>query len=134
MLGNFFGTNASGDNLGNSVGVLINSGSNTIGGTALGYPNVFGFNTSSGLEIDGPNTTANIVLGNFFGTNASSANLGNSNGITIPGSRATRSVGRHQVRCQLASDSSRLTASISTGPCHGQCRDRKSDRHHCDRH
>jgi hypothetical protein len=86
VLGNFFGTNASGANLGNAVGVMIISGANTVGGTAVGSANVFGFNSSSGLEIFDSDTTGNVVLGNFFGTNASGADLGNSIGITINGS------------------------------------------------
>ena len=80
VLGNFFGTNANGANLGNVVGVLDLTGSNTIGGSSAGTANVFGFNTKSGLEID---STADLVVGNFFGTNSGGNSLGNAVGIQV---------------------------------------------------
>ena len=38
ILGNFFGTNANSDKFGNAVGVLDDSGGNTIGGSSSGVP------------------------------------------------------------------------------------------------
>ena len=82
VLGNFFGTNASGANLGNVVGILANAGGNTIGGTSAGAANVFGFNTTAGIQLPGTN---NLVIGNLFGTNASGANVGNVVGLSVQG-------------------------------------------------
>ena len=83
VLGNFFGTDAGAHNLGNPIGVLIGSSGNTIGGTTAGAANVFGFNTSSGLATTGAGATANVILGNSFGTDASGMNLGNTVGLKI---------------------------------------------------
>jgi hypothetical protein len=80
VIGNLFGTNAAGANLGNAVGVLLQTGNNTIGGTSPGTANVFGFNTSAGLRTNG---TPDVVVGNFFGTNAGGANLGNTVGVLL---------------------------------------------------
>ena len=74
ILGNFIGTNANAVNFGNAIGVLDDSGGNTIGGTSAGAANVFGFNSTAGLQINAPN---DLVIGNFFGTDASEHNLVN---------------------------------------------------------
>ena len=50
---------------------------NTIGGTSAALANVFAFNSNAGVVLTGSGATANVVLGNFFGTNARGANLGN---------------------------------------------------------
>ena len=42
-------------NLGNAVGLIDESAGNTIGGTSAGAANVFGFNSTAGLQINGPN-------------------------------------------------------------------------------
>lgn len=88
-LGNFVGTNANGDNLGNAtlgIRIQVGASNNTIGGTEAGAENVIGFNAGGGIEINGFTelTMGNRVLGNFVGTNAAGANLGNSGqGIVI---------------------------------------------------
>ena len=65
VLGNFIGTNSAGNILGNAVGVLIGSGNgNTVGGTAALSANTIGFN-NTGIAV---NSNANLVLGNFVGT------------------------------------------------------------------
>ena len=82
VLGNFIGTNTSGAKLGNTGdGVLIDSGAfnNTIGG-AGNAANTIGFNANYGIDITGSGVTGNVVLGNFIGTNASGAKLGNTSG------------------------------------------------------
>src|SRR5262249_34462409 len=83
VLGNFFGTDTSGANLGNVVGLVVGSASNTIGGASAASGNVFGFNTSSGLLINGAAGTNNLVLGNLFGTNGSGKSLGNVVGLLV---------------------------------------------------
>ena len=84
VLGNYIGTNASGDDLGNDVGIGIynSASSNTIGGTG-NAANTIGFNLDDGIDIAGSGATGNMVLGNYIGTNASGANLGNGGGIAI---------------------------------------------------
>ena len=76
--GNFVGTDSSGDvSLGNFLGVLVQSGNNTIGGTALGAGNVISGNDRSGSLYAGVQlaignvfeyqTTDNLVEGNLIG-------------------------------------------------------------------
>ena len=83
LVGNFIGTNTNGDNLGNLVGVAVENGSNTIGGITTAAANVIGFNTLEGVLVSGPSATSNVVEGNFIGTDANGANLGNPTGIVV---------------------------------------------------
>ncbi|HVX13888.1 MAG TPA: DUF4214 domain-containing protein [Pirellulales bacterium] len=88
--GNLVGTDATGSNpLGNAAdGVELQSGTygNTIGGTAPGADNVIAASSGhySGLVVD---TTShnNTIEGNFIGTNAAGASLGNPGGVYIFG-------------------------------------------------
>jgi CSLREA domain-containing protein len=97
VLGNYIGTNAAGDDLGNTGnGVLVSSGStdNTIGGSAPGAGNTIGFNNGNGVFVAEAGTTGNHVLGNFIGTNAVGDNLGNGGeGVTIFSGPADNTVG-----------------------------------------
>ncbi|MEM8556742.1 MAG: Ig-like domain-containing protein [Bacteroidota bacterium] len=97
VLGNYIGTNANGDNLGNPQnGILIENRAsvNTIGGTAMGAANTVGFNGGSGIVLTNASTSANTVVGNFVGTNASGANLGNTtHGILITAGAASNTIG-----------------------------------------
>ena len=72
IMGNFIGTNATGTSaLANGGdGVLVSSGqsNNTIGGTTTAARNVISGNTLYGIEIAGLGTNANLVDGNFIGT------------------------------------------------------------------
>ncbi len=86
LLGNFIGTDPRGDSLGNGVGVIVGTQSNTIGGITSDAANVFGFNTAAGLQID---SNDELVIGNLFGTNSAGANLGNAVGVSISGSSNT---------------------------------------------
>jgi titin len=83
LTGNYVGTNASGANLGNSVGIADNKGNMTIGGTSAGSANVVGFNTTAGILMSGPPLSGDLVTNNFVGTNAQGANLGNNVGILV---------------------------------------------------
>jgi hypothetical protein len=88
VLGNFIGTNSSGANLGNSqAGVSIDSNADH---NTVGPGNVIGFN-NAGIDFSS-GATANVVLGNFIGTDATGASLGNTNGVSIIGS-ANNSIG-----------------------------------------
>jgi hypothetical protein len=80
LTGNFIGTDAAGDNLGNSIGVSITgpSGSslnNTVGGTAQGDANTIGFNAHGGVTVS--TAAGNVIRENLY--------LG-TNGTDVPGS------------------------------------------------
>ena len=82
IAGNDIGTNAaSATGLGNQAnGILISSGSsNSIGGTTAAARNIISGNTGDGVLITGSGTTANVVEGNYIGTDSTGAHpLGNS--------------------------------------------------------
>jgi hypothetical protein len=70
--GNYIGVNASGTAaLPNETGVIIfnNAPNNTIGGTTSSARNVISGNRMNGIQIEN-NSDANVVQGNFVGTNA----------------------------------------------------------------
>lgn len=71
--GNYIGLNASGtlDGGTSGTGVYINGGAsgNVVGGAAAGARNVVSGN-AHGVYLQNPTTTANLVLGNFIGTDA----------------------------------------------------------------
>jgi len=77
--GNWLGINATGTTAaGNANGVMVLSSGNTIGGTTAGTRNVLSGNSISGVQIGVPAARANIVIGNFIGTNpAGLVDLGN---------------------------------------------------------
>ncbi len=87
--GNFIGTNASRatglGNVNDGVDILSGATGNTIGGTTTGAANTIVENKSGGLDIENSGTSANLVEGNFIGTNASGGTgLGNALvGLTI---------------------------------------------------
>ena len=90
IAGNLIGTNASGaSSLSNQdQGVLIvDSSMNTVGGTTAAAANIIAGSGLAGVEIISDGTLAaanNLIEGNFIGTNASGAALGNRvNGVTI---------------------------------------------------
>src|SRR5262249_35586781 len=83
--GNYIGTNANGNNangtsgLGNTLaGVIIESGAsnNRVGGA--GPRNVVADNGTSGIVVQDPTTTGNVIQGNLLGTDATGTQkLGN---------------------------------------------------------
>ncbi len=90
--GDFLGTDISQTiaQPGNQIGVLINNASNNSIGLALTSPsgkvvssNVIGKNTSAGVSITGATATANLVAGNFIGTDSTGQSLGNVDGVDI---------------------------------------------------
>jgi hypothetical protein len=91
--GNFIGTDRTGHvALGNVMGVdIIDSSSNTIGGTNSDARNLISGN-GVGVYIQG-SATANQVLGNWIGTDATGAPLGNGNGVGITDSASDNQIG-----------------------------------------
>ncbi len=85
--GNFIGTNVTGTaDMGNALlGVRSQSSSNTIGGTTATARNVISGNDNGGVAIT-PGATANLVQGNFIGTNvAGTQAIGNATGVSTEG-------------------------------------------------
>lgn len=73
VLGNLIGLNASGTTAipnGSHGLYVLDSPSNTIGGTTAAARNVISGNTASGVYILGATATSNVVSGNYVGTNA----------------------------------------------------------------
>lgn len=96
--GNIIGLNATQSaKLGNGTqGIQLGSGahSNTIGGTSALAANIVSGNTLAGVELNGSGTSLNTVLGNFIGTNASSAaGIGNSVGVLILAGATNNTIG-----------------------------------------
>ena len=87
--GNFIGTDVAGKVArGNGKGVVIRATSdNTIGGSTPAARNVISGNGNSGININGPGATGNVVQGNLIGTDITGTlDLGNTNdGIRIDG-------------------------------------------------
>jgi titin len=78
--GNLIGTDKTGTKpLGNTLdGVTAVSFANTVGGTAAGAGNVIAANGGDGIVLGGVYAIANLVQGNFIGTDTTGAkNLGN---------------------------------------------------------
>lgn len=78
--GNFIGTNAAGTaEIPNAVVGLyvIDSEGNTIGGEGSDEANVISGNGDTGLRLQGQETRFNVITGNYIGTNADGAELGN---------------------------------------------------------
>ncbi|HEX6709405.1 MAG TPA: hypothetical protein VF068_03665, partial [Rubrobacter sp.] len=89
--GNFIGTDASGANLSNNIGVaLTNALTNTIGGTSAAARNLVS-NNGAGISISGG--ADNMIQGNYIGTNAAgNARLGNNQGVALSNTQ-TNTVG-----------------------------------------
>ena len=68
--GNLIGTDAAGTAAvpNSTEGIYVNQGSNTIGGTAANARNVISGNASNGVVIDTSTATANVIQGNYIGT------------------------------------------------------------------
>ena len=80
--GDYIGTDISGSiaEPNSSGGIYIdNSANNTVGGTAASLRNVISGNAGDGIDVFGPSSTNNTILGNYIGTNAAgTAALANS--------------------------------------------------------
>jgi CSLREA domain-containing protein len=86
--GNYIGTDVTGSvRLPNSVGMIVNSSLNIIGGTTAGVRNVISGNNGTGIEFNTGAGLDNVIEGNYIGVNAAgTAPLGNSSeGIRVTG-------------------------------------------------
>ncbi len=96
--GNFIGTDVTGAKaLGNSQGgaIIQDAASNTIGGATASARNIISGNTGNGITIDGSTATANLVQGNFIGTDVTGTLArGNSgNGVQISSGATNNTIG-----------------------------------------
>jgi len=93
VAGNDIGTNAAGNAvLANGTGVDISGSAtgNTIGGSITADRNLISGNTTAGVAVSGIGTSANLVAGNFIGTDASGQTaLANGIGVLVSGGTAT---------------------------------------------
>lgn len=78
----------------NSSGIVVQSASNTIGGTNLGQRNVISGNGVNGLILTGTGAQSNLVQNNYIGTTPSGS-VANPNltGIFIEGGAANNTIG-----------------------------------------
>ncbi len=95
--GNYVGTDANGDDLGNGFegGVYINAGAtdNTVGGTSA-VANVIAFNGQAGMIFTDGGTSGNLVLGNLIGTNAAGNTAApNANGVIVENGATDNTIG-----------------------------------------
>ncbi len=98
ILGNNIGTDYAGvQALGNTFyGIYLWSSAhnNTIGGNALGAPNIISANGQHGITLNGGNVSNNRILGNIIGLTATQAPLGNIEaGIRIRGGAFGNTIG-----------------------------------------
>ena len=97
ICGNYIGTDATGTtDQGVGVdGILLQSGAhdNTIGGSSEAHRNIISGN-SRGIRIAGEDTTANVIQGNYIGTDRTgTAPLGNDYGIQIDSTAHDNTIG-----------------------------------------
>ncbi len=99
VMGNDIGTNLNGTTaLANATyGVVINGGAsgNLIGGSTAAARNIISGNTTYGIAIFSSGTSANLVEGNYIGTNASGngAIANGQVGVIINGSASNNTIG-----------------------------------------
>jgi titin len=88
ILGNYIGTNASGNTaIPNQSGILLWGFDNTIGGTEDGAGNVISGNDFAGIDM-GEDTKGTVIRGNYIGTDASGMTaVGNDLGIFVNSAR-----------------------------------------------
>ena len=89
LIGNFIGTNAAGSNLGNPVGIALDSAGNTVGGSSPGAGNTIGFSRVAGVSISGADGSANVLVGNGIGTDGAGTNLSNAVGVVVESANNT---------------------------------------------
>ena len=79
----------------NGVEIASGASTNTVGGTAVGAGNTIALNGNDGVLITAAGTTANLVEGDFIGTNlAGATGLGNLvNGVALAGGASLNTIG-----------------------------------------
>ena len=74
IAGNYIGTDITGTSaIANGTGILIRNAAsdNTIGGASAADRNLISGNTAAGVEITNSGSSANVIAGNYIGTNVS---------------------------------------------------------------
>ena len=83
----FIGTESTGSQAFGNGGrgiMILNSATNTIGGSVVSQRNLISGNSSAGVRIEGASSTNNLVQGNFIGTDVTgTSKIGNDNGVTV---------------------------------------------------
>ena len=101
--GNYAGTNLAGTaaigNASEGVGIGYGASGNTVGGTAAGAGNLLSGNGQNGVRIGEGGAGANVVEGNFIGTNATgtAAVANGTNGVWILGGSSGNTIGSGNV-------------------------------------
>jgi hypothetical protein len=97
IIGNFIGTDATGDNaLANSVGVDLRDSNNTVGGNTVSLRNtIAGAGSGTGVAVQpAGNATDNRIQGNFIGTDRTGTKaLGFNNGVFLSSGATNTLVG-----------------------------------------
>ncbi len=97
ITGNLIGTNAAGTAAlpnGNDGIDLVGSSFNVIGGTTTGDLNVISGNTVAGVELNGADSTANVVAGNYIGTDITgTVAIANGTGVEIDTGASGNTIG-----------------------------------------
>jgi hypothetical protein len=88
--GNYIGTDITGSTaVANSIGILVNSSQDTIGGSVAGAKNVLSGNTGDGVQI-ASGVSGVLLLGNYIGTNhGGGGSIANGTGVEVSGSNNT---------------------------------------------
>jgi hypothetical protein len=118
VLGNFIGVNLNGDvGMSNgNIGVEVNeTRNNTVGGTTAAARNILSGNLGAGVFITGQSSTANIVEGNYIGTNAAGTGA-------IPNAKMGVSIGPSPVTAGTINNViGGTTGTTPGGACTGAC-------------
>ena len=87
---NWIGADPSGNAFGNEGhGILLRGNNNFVGGNTAAHANIVGNNGDDGIHVDA-SCWSNEIQGNYIGTNASGADLGNDDdGVEIAGADET---------------------------------------------
>lgn len=113
IIGNYIGCDLSGTlPLPNGNGItIINSGSNSIGGTLFGERNIISGNIAAGIVLNGSGTENNIVNNNYIGINFDgSAALSNHYGIIIKSAANKNTIGG-----SIANEGNVVSANLEIG-------------------
>jgi uncharacterized delta-60 repeat protein len=102
IAGNFIGLNATGTAALSNVGggITVESANNTIGGITPLTRNIISGNSSAGIRLIGATATANVVIGNYIGTDITgtqdingTAQISGRSGVVMQGGASNNRIG-----------------------------------------